>query len=337
MSNSAKSKLTEVLEDAAMTSVPKNLFFEGMQLPISIFFRIHSGNFLTIGRKGERATFSEFSSYNDPNFLIFIRHVDHALLIDYVTELSGKLISRKNLPMAVKTKLLASTVEDCLSALGKKGFTSISNLTKVSHLLMELNETTGSFEGVLNMLAELPATDARHPMATCMISLILAEELQMNHRAALEKLALGALIHDIGLKFVPPEILQKPRHMWTPDELAIYEQHPLKGVEMLRDLKDVSNDVLLIVAEHHETSQGTGYPKKLRDVKISPLGRIVALADCFAELLFGATPDSKSYTVDEAITYIDDVLGQPFNRQVFSALKNSINKRHLSDQKLRAS
>lgn len=335
MSYSAKSKLSEVLDDGAMTSVPKNLFFEGMQLPVSIFFRIHAGNYLTIGRKGERATFSDFSSYSDPNFLIYVRHVDHAPLIDYVTELSGKLISRKNLPMSVKTKLLASTVEDCISALGEKGFTSITNLQKVSHLLMELNATTGSFESVLQMLAELPATDSRHPMATCMISLTLAEEMQMNHRAALEKLALGALIHDIGLKYLPPEITAKPRHQWTPDELATYEQHPLKGVEMLRDLKDVSNDVLLIVAEHHETSQGTGYPKKLRDVKISPLGRIVGLADCFSELLYSMTPDGRSYSVDEAIDYIDTVLGQPFNRQVFSALKNVVNKRHLSEQKIR--
>jgi len=335
MTISAKSKLTEVLDDSAMTSVPKNLFFEGMQLPISIFFRIHSCNYLTIGRKGERATFSEFSSYNDPNFLIYVRQADHALLIDYVTDLSSKLISRKNLPMSVKTKLLSSTIEDCIDNLGEKGFTSVSNLQKVSHLLMELNASTGSFEGILQMLAELPATDSRHPMAVCMISLILAEEMQMVHRQALEKLALGALIHDIGLKFVPKEIVEKPRHLWTPEELSAYEQHPLKGVEMLRDMKDISNDVLLIVAEHHETSQGTGYPKKLRDVKISPFGKIVALADCFAELLFAQTPDGKVYSVDEAIAYIDDILGQPFNRQVFSALKNTVNKRHLSDQKVR--
>lgn len=335
MTNSAKSKLSEVLDDTSMTSVPKNLFFEGMQLPVSIFFRIHSSNYLTIGRKGERATFSEFASYNDPNFLIFVRQADRAMLIDYVTELSGKLISRKNLPMSVKTKLLASTVEDCIDTLGDKGFTSVANLQKVSLLLMELNESTGSFEGVLQMLAELPVTDSRHPMAVCMISLILAEELQMNHRAALEKLALGALIHDVGLKFVPKEITDKPRHLWTPDELSVYEQHPLRGVEMLRDMKDISNDVLLIVAEHHETSQGTGFPKKLRDVKISPFGKIVGLADCFSELLFSQNPEGKVYSVDEAIAYIDDILGQPYNRQVFSALKNTINKRHLSDQKVR--
>lgn len=329
-------KMSEVMDDASMTSVPKNLFFEGMQLPVSIFFRLHAGHYITIGRKGERATFSEFSSYSDPAFTIFVRHVDHASLIDFVTELAGKLISRKNLPMAIKTKLLASTVEDCISSLGEKGFTSVANLQKVSHLLMELNETSGSFENVLQMLAELPATDSRHPMATCMVSLILADEMQMNHRQGLEKLALGALLHNVGLKAISKEILDKPRHQWTPEEVTFYEQHPIKGVEMLRDLRDVSNDVLLIVAEHHETSQGTGYPKKLRDVKISPFGRIVSLAACFADLLYPSQIDSKAYTIDEAIYYIDEVLGQPYNRQVFSALKNIVNKRHLSDQKLKA-
>ena len=145
--------------------------------------------------------------------------------------------------------------------------------------------------------------------------------MAINHKIAQEKVALACLLHDVGLKAVPAAILEKPRHLWTPEELGIYEQHPIRSVELLRDVKDLSSDVLLMIAEHHENSQGTGFPKRLRDVKISPLGKIVVVGNYFANLMFCPENGSKHYTADEAIDYMENILGQPFNRQVFMARK----------------
>lgn len=332
MGNAARSA-SEAIEDSSMTSVPKTLFFEGMNLPITIYFRLSPGNYLTIGRKGEKARFSDFRSFNDPNFLIFVKSIEHNRLIDYVTELSSKLVNQTAIPFPVKTKFLTSLIDDSIGGFESKGFASTQQLQKVAKMVMDLNQSTAApFDDVMRLLSELPAGESKHAVTTAMISLVLAEEMQLTHGAAREKLALGALLHDVGMRFVPQAIQEKARHLWTPEELATYEMHPIKGVEMLRDMKDISNDVLLIVAEHHETSQGNGYPKKLRDVKISPLGRIVALADYFSELIFSIKPDGKSHSSDEAIQYIEEILGQPFNRQAFQALKNAVNKKHLSDQ-----
>jgi HD-GYP domain-containing protein (c-di-GMP phosphodiesterase class II) len=88
-------------------------------------------------------------------------------------------------------------------------------------------------------------------------------------------------------------------------------------------------EVLLIVAEHHENAIGSGFPKKMRDIKMSPLSRIVALAQYFSGLLFHPM-DGKSFTPDEAVNYIEEVLGQPFNKPAFLALKNINNKQHLA-------
>ena len=134
------------------------------------------------------------------------------------------------------------------------------------------------------------------------------------------------------MKYVPKTITAKPKHLWSPEELHTYEQHPLKGADMLREIRAIPQDVLLIIAEHHENAVASGFPKKMRDVKISPLARIVSLANFFANLLFGSTEGSKSYSPDEAVLYIEEVQGQPFNKQVFSSLKNIINKKHLADK-----
>ena len=81
MGDAHNSDSSEVFEDNVMTEVPKTFFFEGMQLPVSIYFRVNPGRYLTIGRRGDRATFSNFRAYNDPSFMIYVRSQDHGRLI----------------------------------------------------------------------------------------------------------------------------------------------------------------------------------------------------------------------------------------------------------------
>ncbi|MFN9066758.1 MAG: HD-GYP domain-containing protein, partial [Bdellovibrionales bacterium] len=167
--------------------------------------------------------------------------------------------------------------------------------------------------------------DAKHSMATCIIAIMIAEEMEFTQAQVFEKLAMAALLHDIGLYHLPNrEFLKKPRHEWTAEEVLLYESHPIRGVEALRDLKEVSQDVLLMISEHHENALGTGFPKKIRDVKISPLGRVLIVANYFSDLLFARLETSKNYDAPLAIEFIEEVLGQPFNKQVFRCLKNII-------------
>lgn len=318
--------------DHLMTAVTKEFFFDGMVLPVDVFLKINAGNYLVIGKKTDKVTFSSLHSFSHPNSEVCVKTIDHNYLVQYIADVTGKVVSQKGMPDKVKAKFISSLAEESFVSLEKANFTSVAGLQKVSALVVDLTKTASSFDAVMGLLMEMPATQSRHAMSTCLVALILCEEMQVTLRAAQEKVALGALLHDVGLKFIPKAILEKQRHLWTPEDVQTYEQHPIKGAEVLRDLKDVPSDVLLIVAEHHENSQGTGFPKKLRDVKISPFARIVALANYFADLVFPQHNDGKVYTPDEAIHYIEDVLGQPFNRQAFLALKNSINKKNLMDK-----
>lgn len=321
-----------VIRDDQVTTVSKDFFFEGMQLPVPVYLKMKPGHYLMIGKKGEKANFSQLHSFKNQSTQVFVKTQDHSLLIHYVTDLTGKVISQKSVPDAIKVKFLAGLTENALCAIDSKGFTNVAQLQKVSQFILDLGSTMSSFDEIMKLLSEVPDDESKHAMATTLIALSLCEEMQVTLRAAQEKVALGCLLHDIGLRFIPQNILKKPRHQWTPEENTIFESHPIKGVEMLRDLKDVSNDVLLIISEHHENAIGTGFPKRTRDIKISPLGRIVIVANHFTGLLFSRLDNGTNYQADQAVNYIEDVLGQPFNKQVFLALKNIVNKKYLHDK-----
>jgi putative nucleotidyltransferase with HDIG domain len=329
---STKQNGIEALADHSMTQVSKDFFFDGMTLPASVYLKMKPGSYLLIGKKTDRANFSNLHSFQHDNSQLFVKTQEHPDLISAVTAFTGKVVVQKTVPDQVKVKFLSGLADDALASLASSGFASVVKIQKVAELITHMSRQSAAFDQIIDILKELPTGEAKHSMTTCMIGMLLCDEMAVTLPAAREKVAMGSLLHDVGLRYVPAEILQKPRHLWSPDELNLYESHPLKGIEMLRDIKDVPSDVLIIVAEHHENSQGTGFPKRLRDVKISPLGKIVALSNYVSGLLFNSNPDAKIYTPDEAVQYIDDILGQPFNKQAFLALKNIINKKHLLDR-----
>jgi putative nucleotidyltransferase with HDIG domain len=296
--------------------------------------RVSASKFLLIGRSGSKSQFSTYKSYENHLTEIFVMKTDYPHLMNAITLFTQGLISNKGVPDSIKIKFLNGLAESATNDLFSKQFIGMDQLKKTSSMLVSFAESVSSFSETLSILDGLSKDESQHAMTTCMIALSICDEMDIKVRSVLEKVAMGSLLHDIGLKYVPQSIIVKPRHEWTIDEISIYENHPIKGVETLRDMKDITNDILLIIAEHHENSIGTGYPKRIRDVKISPLGKIVIAADFFADLLFSRLNSNLNLTADRALEYIEDILGQPFNKQVYRALKTIVNK-HLVIEKSR--
>lgn len=324
---------SEQISDQQMTVISKDLFFDGMNLPVNVYLRKKSGSYLLIGKKGDKSSFSTMHSFNNSKNQIYVRTVDSSVLFSVVAEITNKMVGSKvAIPNQVKAKFISGLAEAALEELEKTNFTSINQLQKLSKIIVQLVSNSAAFDDLAKILESYSDQESKHSMAVCFVALALCEETDVRLPAAQEKVAIASMLHDIGLRFVSNTILEKPRHLWSAEELSVYEQHPIKSVEMLRSLRDLHSDVLQIIVEHHENSQGTGFPKKIRDVKISHLGKILALANCFAGLIFDHNPEAKKYSADEAVKYIEDILGQPFNKQTFLALKNVINKKNLKDK-----
>lgn len=325
------------IQDEHMVAVDKEFFFEGMPLPVSVYLRLTTDKYLIIGKSGEKAQFTNLHSLKQNQAKTFVRKIDHPVLIQFITDFTQRLVTHPQFTPSVKTKYLMGLTSQALHSFDGKEFASVAQLERVSQMVITIGQSMTGFDEIVKILEGMPADESKHSMSTCMVALMLCEEMQVTLQAAIEKVSLACLLHDIGLKFLPKTLLEKPKHLWSFEENQLYETHPLKGIEMLRDLKDVSQDVLIMIAEHHENAVGTGFPKKIRDLKISPLGRIVIVANYFCSLIFGREGEQKIYTAEEAIDYIENVLGQPFNKQVFLSLKNIVNKTYLQKKAKAAS
>jgi HD-GYP domain-containing protein (c-di-GMP phosphodiesterase class II) len=92
----------------------------------------------------------------------------------------------------------------------------------------------------------------------------------------------GARLHDLGKIGIPDEILSKEQRL-TDDEWVIMRRHPEIGESIIKPVRSLAG-VCDLIRHHHERIDGTGYPDGLKEEEISPLVRILSVADMYDAL-----------------------------------------------------
>ena len=98
------------------------------------------------------------------------------------------------------------------------------------------------------------------------------------------RVAAAGLLHDIGKARIPLDILEKPARL-NEKELVVMREHPLLGLEALKDVPGLQPEMRDMVVHHHECLDGSGYPHGLQANEISDLVRTMTIADIYGALL----------------------------------------------------
>lgn len=137
------------------------------------------------------------------------------------------------------------------------------------------------------MLLCVPRTTAdhyiySHSVNVCVISSIIADRMGFPEDE-MSDLALAAFLHDIGMAQVQEIVALKPK--LSSSETQKMKEHPALGQNFVDTLTDVAAAVKeragAAILQIHERSDGSGYPKGLKNSKISEFARIIAVADAY--------------------------------------------------------
>jgi len=172
-----------------------------------------------------------------------------------------------------------------------------------------------SFEGLLASLVMLAwVVEARDPYTgghlwrVSQYARALAEASDLPP-AEVARIALGALLHDLGKIGIPDAILRKPDRL-TDEERQIIETHPVLGARMLsgHPLKVLVGDMVLL---HHLRPDGLGYPVGTT----APAGTaacIVAVCDAF-DAMTSHRPFRKGMPLEHALAVLEQFAGEQFD------------------------
>ena len=137
-----------------------------------------------------------------------------------------------------------------------------------------------------------------HSINVSILALMLAKKLGLNERQ-MHIIGLGALFHDIGHEKIPDKILRKTEPL-EKAELDFYQMHPTYGVEIAKGIGTLPKESVMIIKQHHEMFDGSGFPDGLKGAEINELAQIVSLVNTYDNLCNKISAD-ESLTPYEAI------------------------------------
>lgn len=181
------------------------------------------------------------------------------------------------------------------------------------------------FKALSLQLDELGIYKTGHTEA--LLDLSLRTNKELGEPVCSTRLTVAVYIHDIGMAFVPHQIIEKESGQ-TQEELKIIQNHINVGVQMLVRIPgwEVAAE---IVKQHHEKYDGSGYPQGLSGEDINPGAMILALADTFYKVTHKRTDLSFKKVLFTATSMINRETGRLFDPKFMDAFNNTIRNRYL--------
>ena len=146
-------------------------------------------------------------------------------------------------------------------------------------------------------------------------AVMIARQISMNS-ARTDAIRFAGMLHDVGKLGVPTKVLQKTGPL-TEDEFATIQLHPMRGLEIVREIGFLY-EALNGIMHHHERIDGRGYPMGLAGHEIPEFARVIAVADAFDSMT-----STRSYreakSIDQAIVELRKGAGTQFDPLIVQA------------------
>ncbi len=162
-------------------------------------------------------------------------------------------------------------------------------------------------------LAGLDRNTYRHSQRVQRLAVMIGKIMGLT-QGELTTLSLGSLLHDVGKKYVPREILLKETTL-AQEEWEVIELHPVYGWEYANavNLGQVTQEIIL---HHHLWFDGQGgYPGHEEPVCPSLLAQITTVADV-VDAMTQDRPYRRALSVETSLDYLQEKSGSQFGPDV---------------------
>ncbi len=160
-----------------------------------------------------------------------------------------------------------------------------------------------------------------HSVNVTALSVLIALKLKLA-KNRVRDLAIGALLHDIGIVYLPSNCRNVILAQCDEEKKAVIKKHVITGYSMVETQDWISNLSKDIILSHHERDDGSGYPMRLTKEKIRIETKIVALCDEFDSRVYGNFVERQK--VNSVIDYILCEAGRKFDFKVVQTFIESV-------------
>jgi response regulator RpfG family c-di-GMP phosphodiesterase len=228
-----------------------------------------------------------------------------------------KALNSQSLPPEKKSKIVYFSSRLLVKRLLEDP--KVENIKAVKTGIAKIVDLMISDDAMAKYLLTITAHDCytyTHSVNVGFLSTLLSKSLFKNAGSHnMHELGAGFFLHDIGKVRIDQAILNKQGAL-TDAEMKLMRTHPYQGYKILSETNQLSEECRVIVMQHHERVDGTGYPNRLQGGDIHLYGKICSIADVY-DALTSQRSYKKRLTPFEALQFMRDNMLSHFQRDLF--------------------
>ncbi len=145
---------------------------------------------------------------------------------------------------------------------------------------------------------------AREMQLMSFISCYLAKAMEWHSKQTLEKLVYASILHDITIAHRPHlqrltglAEFERVKGELSPEDQELFLQHPKEAASLLKaNFKFAPPETEVLVLQHHEMPDGSGFPGKIQGDRFSPLVQLYIVTHDFVRFVMNQSePDLEEY------------------------------------------
>jgi len=248
-------------------------------------------------------------------FKLFVSAQCYDAYQSYLREHWDQIAEDPGVSSKTRTSVLNEVVRDVLSNAFRSGCTD--KIVQATQSLSEgivkiLGDERIVLSGLYDVLHHDYATFT-HSANVASYVVLLARGLGFSVEDQ-NQMAAGALLHDIGKLSIDDRILRKPGRL-DEFEFKKIQKHPLVGFQALAHREDLSYAQLMMVYQHHEKLDGTGYPVGVIGEEIHPWAKLCAVVDIF-EAITSTRPYRSMMELSTALGILTKAAGKELDAEM---------------------
>ncbi len=278
---------------AEFCPIRTNLLIRVSPLKSDVFIRLSDTKFVKLFRPGDEFDANDLERYYAEKKVeyMYLRRTETAEFINKFRRELEELMLRNDLGKEEAIESSDMAHEAIQELVHKVGFTEeVQELAK-KNVQLTL-KAVGSNPRLADLIGKITKEGnyiSMHSTLLAHVACCVAKEMEWGSEATFSKLVLAAYMHDISLQ--NPEIakintlreLEESKKKFPEADTKSYHLHPAKSADVVRAFKEVPADVDIIVQQHHERPNGSGFPRGLLFNYISPLSSLFIVAHELAQ------------------------------------------------------
>jgi len=237
--------------------------------------------------------------------------------IDQISEELHQTIQSTRIPP--KTKARAVYVHSLKMMTNVLEVPSAENILSGKKMVYDIVDHILADDDTAECMAHITSHDYytyTHSVNVGMLSVLLAKSaFKGSYDHNMQELGAGFFLHDLGKCDMPQELINKAGRL-SPEEWEVIRKHPRRGNRILSDTNQLTKECGIIVMQHHEREDGSGYPFGLEKHEIHNYARICSIADMYDALTSTRSYKKRLHTYDALSVMKEEMIGH-FNIDLF--------------------